>query len=134
MVTGVKASRVTGMVLHVLVAGLMIFAGLGKVIGFAPAEVVKKMGDFGLGDRITLIGVGEITTALLLLAPVTSSLGVLSTSAFWGGVICITMAHGESYVLGSVMLVLTWVGAYLRDRSTLASFHRAFSKAPTHEL
>jgi hypothetical protein len=32
------------------------------------------------------------------------------------------MAHNEDIVMGSVMLILTWVGAFLRDKRTLASF------------
>lgn len=79
------------------------------------------MGKYGLGGKLQLIGGGELTTAVLLLIPLTSSLGVLLTSAFWGGVICIHMAHGEPYVFPSVLLVLTWVGGYLRNPMILGS-------------
>jgi len=43
-------------------------------------------------------------------------------SAFWGGTICIHMAHGEPYVFQAVLLVLTWTGAYLRNPTTLSNF------------
>jgi hypothetical protein len=71
---------------------------------------------YGLGDQVRLIGAGAILTALLLLMPRTSSLGILLTSSFWGGAICIHMAHGEPYLLQAVLLVLSWAGAYLRLR------------------
>jgi hypothetical protein len=114
-----KWSQVAGLALHVLIGGLMIFAGSGKVLGFFPPDAVAK---YGLGEQILLIGAGELITALLLLIPRTSSLGVLLASAFWGGAICIHMAHGEPYAFQSALLVLTWVGAYLRNPATFSSF------------
>jgi hypothetical protein len=117
-----KVLRIVGLVLHVLIGGLLIFAGAGKVFGFAPKDVVVNMAKFGLTGQMKLIGTGELVTAILLIVPFTSSLGLLLMSAFWGGVICIHMAHGESYIIPSVMLVLTWVGAFLRDPLTFHSF------------
>jgi hypothetical protein len=67
-------------------------------------------------------GAGAVLTALLLLIPRTSSLGILLATAFWGGAICIHMAHGEPYIFQAAMLVLSWAGAYLRDPATLSSF------------
>jgi hypothetical protein len=122
MATPAKVGRIVGVVIHVLIGGLLIFAGAGKVFGFAPKEVVESMAKFGLTGQLKLIGTGELVTAVLLIIPLTSSLGVLLMSAFWGGVICIHMAHGESYVFPSVLLVLTWVGAFLRDPLTFSSF------------
>lgn len=125
-----KFRRIAGLVLHLLIGALMIFAGSGKVFGFAPKEIVQGMAKYGLGDKLQLIGSGEMIAAVLLIVPLTSSLGVLLTSAFWGGVICIHMAHGESYVGGSVLLVLTWIGAFLRHPETLASFFAARPEEP----
>src|SRR5262245_29708287 len=109
----------TGLVLHILIGGLLIFTGSHKVLGSGPPEALVR---FGLGGQMRLIGAGALLTALLLLIPRTSSLGVLLTSSFWGGAICIHMAHGELYLLQAVLLVLTWAGAYLRNPATLSSF------------
>src|SRR5262245_54384110 len=111
--------KIAGLVLHILIGGLLIFTGSQKVLGSAPPEVLVK---YGLGGQARLIGVGAILTALLLLIPRTSSLGILLTSAFWGGAICIHMAHGEPYLLQAVLLVLSWAGAQLRNPATLSSF------------
>lgn len=110
---------VAGWVLHGLVGGIIILAGSAKVLGLFPAEMVVK---FGLSVPIQVIGVGELVSAILLLVPRTASLGVLMTSGFWGGAICLHMSHGEPFVLQSIFLLLTWVGAYLRVPGTLASF------------
>ena len=111
--------QIAGLALHILIGGLLIFTGSQKVLGSVPPEALVK---YGLGEQARLIGAGAILTALLLLFKRTSSLGLLFTSAFWGGAICIHMAHGEPYFLQTVFLALSWVGAYLRNPATLASF------------
>ena len=114
-----KWGRIIGLVLHILIGGLLIFTGSQKVFGPAPPEALVR---YGLADQARLIGARAVLTALLLLIPRTSSLGILLASAFWGGAICIHMAHGEPYVLQAVLLVLSWAGAYLRNPATLSSF------------
>jgi hypothetical protein len=118
-----KANRnwktITGWVLHGLVGGIMLLAGSAKVFGLFPPEQVAKM---GLSLPIQVIGTGELVSGILLLVPRTASLGVLLTSGFWGGAICLHISKGEPFVLQSVFLLLTWVGAYLRVPGTFASF------------
>ena len=110
---------ITGWVLHGVVGGIMLLAGSAKVLGLFPPEEVAKL---GLSVPIQVIGAGELVSAILLLVPRTASLGVLLTSGFWGGAICLHMSKGELFVLQSVFLLLTWVGAYLRVPGTFASF------------
>ena len=117
-----RVKSIAGGVLHFLVGGLMTFAGLGKLLGFAPPEVVEAMQKYGLSGQLQLIGAGELTAALLLWLPRTSSLGVLLTSSFWGGVICIHMSHGEPYLMPSIFLVLTWVGGTAESCSPSSFF------------
>src|SRR5258707_15592927 len=110
---------IAGWVLHGLVGGIMLLAGSAKVLGLFPAEQVEKL---GLSVPIQVIGTGELVSAILLLVPRTASLGVLLTSGFWGGAICLHISKGEPFVLQSVFLLLTWVGAYFRVPGTFASF------------
>ena len=111
--------KIAGLVLHVLVGGLLVFTGSQKVLGSVPPEALVR---YGLGEQARLIGAGAILSALLLLIPRTSSLGILLASSFWGGAICIHMAHGEPYLIQAALLVLSWAGAYLRNSATLGSF------------
>src|SRR3984893_10461047 len=110
---------VGGWVLHGLIACTMILAGSAKVFGLFPPEEVAKL---GLGLPIQVIGAGELASAILLLIPRTASLGLLLTSGFWGGAICLHMSKGAPFVLQSVFLLVTWVGGYLRVPATFASF------------
>jgi len=118
-----KATRnwqmIGGWVLHGLIAGMMILAGSAKVLGFFPAEEVAKL---GLSLPIQVIGAGELASAILLLIPRTSSLGLLLTSGFWGGAICLHLSKGEPFVLQSALLLFTWVGGYLRVPGAFGSF------------
>jgi hypothetical protein len=128
MATPGKYGRVFGLVLHVLLGGLMIFAGVMKLSGMIPPEATQKI-PAGISDHLKLIGAGELVTAILLIVPFTSSLGVLLASAFWGGVICFHMAQGDDFIMPSVFLLLTWLGAYLRHSGLLYSF----TKRPVQE-
>jgi hypothetical protein len=94
-----KVMRIAGWVLHGLIGALMIFAGTGKLFGFAPPPVVESLSKAGMADKLHLIGAGETLTALLLLIPRTSSLGVLLASGFWGGVICFHMTQVDSRIM-----------------------------------
>jgi hypothetical protein len=124
-----KANRktITGWALHGLVGGIMLLAGSAKVLGLFPPDQVEKL---GLSAPIQVIGAGELVSALFLLIPRTASLGVLLTSGFWGGAICLHLSKGEPFVLQSVFLVLTWVGAYLRVPGTFASFAGSSATEP----
>jgi DoxX-like family len=111
-----------GLVLHILIAGLMIFAASGKLLGSPPPEVLELLRKAGLDQQLKLIGTGELITAILLLIPWTSSLGVLLASGFWGGAICTHMSMHESYTFQAILLALTWVGALLRLPEMFSSF------------
>ena len=119
MKTTWNGKTIAGLVLHVLIAGIMILAGSAKLFGLYPPEMVAKV---GLSVPIQVIGVGELGTAFLLLIPRTSSLGVLLASSFWGGAICLHMSKAEPFGLQSVLLLLTWIGAYLRVPGAFGSF------------
>jgi uncharacterized membrane protein YphA (DoxX/SURF4 family) len=116
-----KWLKIVGIVLNVLVAGMLIFAGSLKVFGSADSEMAQQFGKYGLQDHIQLIGYGELACALFLILPWTSPFGALMTSGFWGGSICLLMSHGENYTLNAALLVVTWIGAYLRGSVPLYS-------------
>jgi hypothetical protein len=111
-------SKIAGLTLHLLIGGLLILTGSQKILGSVPPEALVK---YGLGEQARLIGAGAVLSGLLVLIPRTSSLGILLLSSFWGGAICIHMAHGEPYLLQAMLLVLSWVGAHLRNPATLWS-------------
>lgn len=78
----------------------------------------------GLSGWLTIIGIGELVSAILYLIPRTSSLGVLLLSAHMGGAIVIHMSNGEPFIFPAVLLLLVWVGNYLRNTEMLSSFNK----------
>lgn len=110
---------IAGWILHGLVGGIMILSGAANLLDLLPSEMVAK---FNLSVPIKVIGAGELISGLLLLIPYTASLGVLLTSSFWGGAICLHIFNNEPFALPSILLLLTWIGAYLRVPGTFASF------------
>jgi hypothetical protein len=114
-----RRGKTAGLVVHLLIGGLLTFTGSQKVFGSVPPAALVK---YGLGEQARLIGAGAILTALLLVLPRTSALGTLWASAFWGGAICIHMAHGEPYLVQAALLALSWAGACLRNPASLGSF------------
>jgi hypothetical protein len=121
MIASRKVLRISGLVLHILIGALLIFAGTSKILGLLPPEAREGMAKYGIADKLPLIGTGEVITAILLIVPATAPLGTFVASGFWGGVICLHMSHDESYVGGSVLLLLTWLGAYLRNPHTFVA-------------
>lgn len=113
---------IAGWILHGLIAAAMIMAGGMKLV--SPQSMAANMPKTlpGLLSNLRLIGVGEIAAAVLLLIPRTMSLGLLLTSGFWGGVICLHLAQGESYGTWAAVLAVVWLGGYVRDPRTFASF------------
>lgn len=124
-----KARKIAGWVLHGLIGGFVIVAGGMKLVMMNSPQLAENFAKMGLQGKAPLIAGGELIAAVLFLIPRTSSLGLLLMSGFWGGVIATHMTHGESYLLGSVLLALTWLGAYLRDPRAFYSF-QAETNAP----
>jgi DoxX-like family len=118
-----KSLHIAGYVLHGLFAAAFLLAGGMKLMPLSD-EMVQEMAKNGLTpDWVRVIGVGEISTAILLVIPRTFSLGLLLASGLCGGIIATLMTHGQPIVPGVVLLVVAWVGALLRDCRTFFSFH-----------
>jgi hypothetical protein len=117
-----------GAVLHYLIAGLLIFSGAMKLAGPTPAEVTEMLTKAGIIDDLQLIAYGEMAAGLVLILPWTASLGVLLVSSFWGGTIVFHMTQNDSYAFQSVLLLVTWIGAFLRMPEMFSSFSPSLAK------
>lgn len=121
-----KSPKIVGWVLAGLLTALFTMSAIGKFSG--AEEIVTNFSKWGLDGRQILIGAGEIISAILFLIPRTSSLGVLLLSAHMGGAIATHMGNAESFIFQSVVLVLIWVTAWVRNPSTLSSFNLSILK------
>lgn len=117
-----KARRITAWVLSTLITLLFIMSAVFKFL--RPPEVMEPVQKWNLTDELTMIGIGELGSALLFFIPKTHSLGVLLLSAYMGGAIVTHMQNDEPYITQSIMLVVIWIVAYLRDPAVLNSFRK----------
>ncbi len=115
-----KARKISSWVVVGLLAALFLMSSGSKLTG--SQEMVTNFEKWGLSGWLTIVGIGELVSAILYLIPRTSSLGVLLLSAHMGGAIVTHLCHGEPFVFQAVILVLVWVGNYLRNPEMLASF------------
>ena len=112
MQTPGKIRLIVGWVLSGLLALLMVFTAILKLVG--PKQLVEGFEKFGLADWRIIIGIGELVSAVLFLVPRTAVLGTLLLSAYLGGAIVTNMQHAESWIFPAVLLVVVWIAAGLR--------------------
>ncbi len=104
-----KIHKITGWIIAGLLAALYLYSASSKL--FLNPEQMEQM---KLADWRIIIALGEIVSALLFLFPKTNRYGTLLLSSYMGGAIIIHMTGGMSIMMPSVVLVLVWVGFYLR--------------------
>lgn len=131
--TASKVGGVVGFVIHLLICAMLLMAGGFKLSGELPEEAVKQNVERGLSEELTMIAVGEVIIAILLVLPWTASLGTLLVSAFFGGTIVFHMQYNESYLVQSILLIATWVGAALRYPGMFSSFMHGRRTAKNRE-
>ena len=102
-----------------LLTALYLFTASGKL--FLHSEQMEQI---KLGDWRIIIAVGEIISALLFLFPKTNLFGTLLLSAYMGGAIIIHMTGGLNIMMPSVMLVIIWIGSFVRNPELLAKFSK----------
>ncbi len=87
----------------------MTLSAVSKFAGAAEPLIAM-----GLGDRLVMIGIGELITAVLFLIPMTLPAGAFLQSAYWGGAIAAHMIDGTPFLGPAIFLVLVWVITVIR--------------------
>ncbi len=111
-----KTRKITGWVIAGLLMALYLFSASGKFTHPGQMAALK------LENWRIIIALGEITSALLFLFPKTNFYGTLLLSAYIGGAIIIHMTGGLGIVMPSVILVLIWIGSFVRNPQLLANY------------
>lgn len=115
-----KARHITAWILSALITLMFTISAVAKFL--RPSEVMIAVQKWNLTDELTMIGIGELVSALLFFIPKTHSLGVLLLSAYMGGAIVTHMQNDEPYIVQAITLLVIWIVAYLRDPAVLNSF------------
>jgi len=118
-----RKRRITGNILLVL-GGLVLIASATSKFAHVP-RVVAELGAMGFADgRMMFIATLEVSSALLFLAPATRSIGLLLVSSYMGGAIATHLGHGQPIIQPSFVLLLLWLGTWLRHPEILWSLNR----------
>lgn len=104
-----KLNNIAAWIISGALTALFLFSAYGK---FAQPENMVQM---NLADWSVIIPIGEIIAALLFLLPRTNLFGTLLLSSYMGGAIIIHMTTAQSIIVPSVVLILVWVVAILRN-------------------
>jgi hypothetical protein len=105
--------HIAGSILIGLVAAALIGAASGKLVHAAPLE--RQLIPLGFNDTwITILGVIELGSAVLLAIPRTRALGFLLVTAFLGGAIATHIQHAQSPASPALLLSVCWIGIWLR--------------------
>jgi hypothetical protein len=119
-----KKRRITGTALMVL-ASVMLIGSAGAKLAHVP-KVVTELGAMGFdGNKLIFIATLEILSAVLFLVPVTRSIGLLMVSSYMGGAIATHVGHDQPLIQPAMVLVIFWLGTWLRHPQILWSLFPA---------
>jgi hypothetical protein len=113
-----NARRISGNIL-VYFGGVVLIGSAAAKFAHVP-KVVTQLAAMGFGgERLMLIAVLEIISAVLFLLRPTRSAGLLLVSAYLGGAIATHIQHGESPLQAAIVLSVLWLGTWLRHPHVL---------------
>jgi DoxX-like family len=121
-----KGRRIAGNVLMFLGGFVLVASSIAK-LAHVP-KVVNELGAMGFdGNRLLMIAIVELASALLFVLPLTRSAGLLLVSSYMGGAIATHVQHSQPFIQPAIILALMWVGIWLRNPQVLWSLEQASS-------
>lgn len=109
-----KARKIVGWILAGLISAFLIVAsGLPKLGLFG--DMSEHFAKYGISNNTAfVIGIIEITSALLFLIPRTGVIGTLLLASYLGGAIATHLEHNESLSFAVTFEALIWITAFIR--------------------
>jgi len=108
----------------ITLSGIMLLGSATAKLAHVPGMVNQLTAAGFSPDKVVFIALLEVSSALFFLLPVTRSAGLLLVSSFLGGAIATHLQHSQSIVPPSIVLLLIWLGAWLRHPEVLWSFRQ----------
>ncbi len=108
-----KYLLIAGLILMSLVGVVLILAGLLKIINVGAEDMLEGLEKARLIQHKTTISILAIVCGLLLLVPITRKVGILMSTAYWGGAIVAHMTYNDAVVMPAAFLALLWIGVAL---------------------
>lgn len=108
-----KTKKIITISLTVLVGIMVITSGLMKAIHlpWSVDALVKQ----NLANAATILGLMEMSFAILFLIPKTMRIGFILLSCYFAGAMATELSHDGSMLNPAIPLALIWATAFLRD-------------------
>jgi hypothetical protein len=110
-----KKALWAGRIISAIAVLMLLFSGVVKLLG--PEAVVKEFARLGYapGRVVLVIGIIEITCAIIYAIPRTAVLGAILMTAYLGGATATHVRIGDPFFNPIIPGILVWLGLYLRD-------------------
>lgn len=108
-----KSNKIITIVLTVLVALMVIPSGLMKAIHLPWS--VDGLVKFNLPHSATVLGIMEISFAILFIIPRTMRIGFILLCCYFAGAMATELSHDGQMLNPAIPLILIWVTAFVRD-------------------
>ena len=109
-----KLKKIVITIVTVLTVILVILSGILKLL--SADDVMATLDKVGVLPYRVLLGVMEISFALLFVFRPTMKLGFILLTCYFSGALAVELSHGMPFS-ALLPLLLVWITAYLRDRS-----------------
>jgi len=106
---------------------ILLLGSAGAKLAQVP-QVLSQLAAAGFSPaKVMFVAFLEIFSSVLFLVPATRSFGILLVSSFLGGAIATHLQHSQSIVPPSIVLLVIWLGAWLRHPEVLGGQHQNHS-------
>ncbi|TAF63454.1 MAG: hypothetical protein EAZ55_13735 [Cytophagales bacterium] len=109
---------IIGWVLTIAVSLLLFATASAKFTGAAEPEFVK----YRLEGYLIGIGILEVICTILFIIPMTSRIGVVLLSSYFGGAIVAHLTSNTIFILPLFVLFIIWTTAFVKDPDFFGKF------------
>ncbi len=110
-----KAKKISIVVLLVLTSIMIVTSGFLKAIQFQWS--VEGLEKFNLPNAATILGLMEMSFAILFVFPKTMRIGFILLCCYFAGAMATELSHDGSMLNPGIPLTLVWITAFLRDKA-----------------
>lgn len=110
-----NTKKIITLLLLSITISIVLVSGFLKVIHLPWS--VEGLNKFNLPNSATVLGLMEMSFALLFVIPKTMRIGFILLSCYFAGAMATELSHDGSIFNPGIPLTLIWITAYLRDKS-----------------
>jgi hypothetical protein len=112
---------------YIIPSLIMLMSGIAKI------AITLSGKDFpaavpGLVEKVIPVAIIELLCAVVFLIPRTANIGFFLVCSYWGGAIAVDLLANSGFEKPTIILILFWIGMYLRKKEIFTFTHNHSSK------